>query len=96
MLDKSSEMGGLWLKESAAGKKYMSGKLTLNGSAVEVVVFKNEHKQQGERTPDYRVYVSRPRDGAPQPRDDGQRQRDTATRAQRPVDDSELDDSIPF
>lgn len=88
-MDRESELGGLWLKTSNAGKKYMSGRFNIDGQTVEVVVFKNERKQPGEKTPDYRVYRSQPRDGAQQPQQGraGQQQR-------RPVDD--LDDEIPF
>lgn len=51
------DIGALWLKTSQNGKRYFSG--TVNGEAV--VVFKNDHKQDGEKTPDYRVYKSKPR-----------------------------------
>jgi uncharacterized protein (DUF736 family) len=81
-MDRESELGGLWLKESQKGDKFMSGKLTIDGQPVEVVVFKNKHKQPGERSPDYRVYRSQPRDGAPPQR--------------RPSVADELDDDIPF
>ena len=69
MPDKSDELGGLWQHESRSGTPYMSGKLTVPdglkpGDVLEVVVFPNAHKQPGERTPDHRVYRSRPRDDA--------------------------------
>ncbi len=88
-MDRDSELGGLWLKTSNSGKKYMSGKFTINGETVEVVVFKNERKQPGERTPDYRVYKSQPRDGGGQ---QTQRQpvRGGATYSE------DLSDEVPF
>lgn len=89
-MDRNDEIGGLWLKESQKGTKFMSGTMTFNGEKVEVVVFKNSHKQPGERTPDYRVYRSQPRDGAQQP------QQGRAGQQRRPVDDLDLDDSVPF
>jgi uncharacterized protein (DUF736 family) len=63
---KEDELGGLWLRTSSAGNKFMSGRLTLNGESVEVLVFKNNHKQPNERTPDYRVYRSAPREVQPE------------------------------
>jgi uncharacterized protein (DUF736 family) len=50
-----SELGALWIKESARGE-YMTG--TINGQAV--VVFRNTRKSS-ERQPDYRVLRARPR-----------------------------------
>jgi uncharacterized protein (DUF736 family) len=61
-IDRESELGGLWLKTSQAGNKFMSGKLRLNGETIEVVVFKNTYKTAGDNTPDYRVYRSEPRE----------------------------------
>lgn len=58
MPNKEDELGGLWLRTSAKGTKFMTGKI--NG--VDVVIFKNTMKQEGEKTPDYRVYKSQPRD----------------------------------
>lgn len=84
-MDRNDEIGGLWLKESQKGTKFMSGTMTFNGEKVEVVVFKNSHKQPGEKTPDYRVYRSQPRDGGGQ-----QPQRQAPRRA------DDLDDEIPF
>jgi uncharacterized protein (DUF736 family) len=79
MPSRDDELGGLWLKTSQGGKRYMSGRI----DGVDVVVFKNEHKQDGERTPDYRVYRSQPRGDAK-----------PAEQAPGKLDD--LDDEIPF
>lgn len=87
-MDRNDEIGGLWLKESQKGTKFMSGTMTFNGEKVEVVVFKNSHKQPGERTPDYRVYKSQPRDGG------GQQTQRQPVRGGMRTDD--LDDEIPF
>jgi uncharacterized protein (DUF736 family) len=107
-MDRDSELGGLWLKTSNAGNKFMSGKLTINGELIEVVIFKNTFKQEGERTPDYRVYRSQPRDGAPPPRQEYQAPRQEQQPGPRAHpqqhtsgggirrDDYDLDDSIPF
>lgn len=55
------DIGGLWKQTSKNGTQYLSG--TVNGQRI--VVFKNAKKQDGERTPDYRIYEQTPL-GAPQ------------------------------
>lgn len=52
-----NEIGALWLKSGSRGE-YMTG--TINGEAV--VVFKNGYKKPGEKTPDWRVMKSQPRE----------------------------------
>lgn len=61
MPSKDDEIGGLWARQGRNGE-FLSGRLTLDGQTVEVVVFPNTYKQEGERTPDWRVYRSQPRD----------------------------------
>lgn len=94
---RDDELGGLWLKQAqASGKKYMSGRLTIGDESVDVVVFKNEYKQEGDRTPDYRVYRSQPRQDAPTrnaERGQGTHDRSRMVR-ENGLDD--LDDEIPF
>jgi uncharacterized protein (DUF736 family) len=80
-MEKQDELGALWLKTSGAGMKFMGGKITIGDRTEEVVVFKNQYKEQGDNKPDYRVYRSKPREGAPPPN------RDWA---------KELSDDIPF
>ena len=48
-------LGGLWLNESQDGRKYMKGYL---GEA-EILVFKNNFKEAGDKQPDYRLYVAK-------------------------------------
>lgn len=60
MEQQTKDIGALWQKVSKNGKTYLSG--TINGQRV--VVFKNERKQEGERTPDWRIYPETPRDDA--------------------------------
>lgn len=67
MADKS--IGALWLNESKAGKKYMSGSIEIDGVKHKVVVFKNDYKEE-DKHPDYKVYPSTPRDGQDQKPDD--------------------------
>ena len=55
-------IGGLWIKQGKNGK-FMSGKITqMNGQDLNIIVFKND-KGDNERRPDYRIYLSEPRDG---------------------------------
>lgn len=66
MDDEMKKVGALWLKTSQKGHTFMSGEIELpGGSKLDVVVFKNTHKQPGEKTPDYRIYESRPREAQP-------------------------------
>ena len=51
-------IGGLWLGESGNGKKYMKGEITLHGSKIKIIVFKNDRKQPGEKYPDYHIFES--------------------------------------
>lgn len=80
---KEDELGALWLKTSSVGNKFMSGHITIAGERHDVVVFKNGFKAEGEKTPDYRVYRSAPRDGQP-------------VHPPRQSVADELDDDIPF
>ena len=59
-VDYRESIGGLWLKESHKGTKFMSGEIEINGVKHSVVVFKND-KGDNERRPDYRIYPSRPK-----------------------------------
>ena len=54
---KEDELGALWIREGKSGK-FLSGKLK---DGTEIVVFKNVHKKDGEKGPDYRIYRSTPR-----------------------------------
>jgi hypothetical protein len=101
---REDELGGLWSREGRNGE-FLSGKLTLpDGSEVEVVVFRNTHKQPGERTPDWRVYRSQPREGQPAQQPQRQEQRGYAQRREPPQPSgggrrnygAELDDDLPF
>ncbi len=52
-----NEIGALWVKTSSRGE-YMTG--TING--VNVVVFPNGFKKDGDKTPDWRVLKSVPKE----------------------------------
>lgn len=53
-----NEIGALWMKTSSGGKEYLSG--TINGERV--VAFRQ--KKNSEKSPDYRVLKSVPREDA--------------------------------
>lgn len=56
--NKKEELGALWRKKSMNGSEYYSGTINFNGEKKEVVVFQNSYKKEGERTPDFRIYLS--------------------------------------
>lgn len=58
-----NELGAIWKKESN-GKKFYTGKLTVNGQEIQIVMFQNDRKQPGSNAPDWRIYKStRPEGG---------------------------------
>jgi hypothetical protein len=62
-VSRDDEIGALWERDGRNGK-FLSGRIKLpDGTDQEIVVFANDRKQPGERTPDWRVYKSQPRDG---------------------------------
>lgn len=69
MADQS--IGALWLKDGQRGKFY-SGKVKVNGTEIGIVIFKNDHKQPGEKTPDYRIFAQRSETGSAKPPTGGQ------------------------
>lgn len=82
------KVGALWLKDGKKGK-FMSGEITFADEPVRVLVFKNTHHKEGDRKPDYEVFVTvdDEKDELPPP----------ASRPSR-VDDIEAaaDEDIPF
>jgi uncharacterized protein (DUF736 family) len=66
----SDSIGALWVKTSKNGKKFMSGKVEVDGKTVNIVVFKNE--KTSEKQPDYRILESVPQSqqDRPEPEDD--------------------------
>lgn len=88
----NQSIGALWLKTGARGE-FMSGNIEIDGVKHDIVVFPNSAKQPGERSPDWRILPSQPRDqgnsrvpqGAPQ-----------VTGYRRPTQAVELDDQVPW
>ena len=60
MADQS--IGALWQKE-----KMMSGNILIAGQKINIVVFKNDYKKEGDRTPDFKIYLSREREAGKTP-----------------------------
>lgn len=63
---KEREVGALWSYTSNAGNKYSSGYIEVDGKRVQVVVMKNTHKQEGEKTPDARIYLDTKKPESPE------------------------------
>ena len=59
------KVGGLWNKVSqSSGKSFLSGDITINDSTgqaitVELLIFPNGFKQEGENTPDLTIYQTK-------------------------------------
>ncbi len=100
--DQLKRLGGLWARVSKRGNKFLSGSIeTVEGEKVELLIFKNQNKAK-EASPDYVVYLSKPREGAT-----GNQQQNTTARrpapATRPAPakqhvpaDEENSDDLPF
>lgn len=54
-------IGALWQKRSKKGTEFMSGTISIEGKAYEVVIFKNSYKKEPKH-PDWKVYPSKPRE----------------------------------
>jgi hypothetical protein len=52
------KLGALWVHESKNGNKYLSGKF----GEIPIIIFKNSKKEEGEKTPDWIIYKSKPRE----------------------------------
>ena len=62
-------IGALWIKESKKGKKFLSGVIELDGKKSNIVIFRNENKSS-DRSPDYSILLSLPREGRDNFKDD--------------------------
>ena len=83
-MSKEDELGALWLKDGKNGK-YFSGKITVDGQDIGIVIFKNTYKEK-ENQPDYKILRSRPRSDAPVRQPDNN----------RTVTAENFEDDIPF
>lgn len=59
------DVGALWKREGQ-NQKYLSGYVKVDELGIErelkIVVFSNKNKNDNEKAPDYRIYVSKPLD----------------------------------
>ena len=51
------ELTGLWVNTAKSGMKYFSGKI----NNLNVLIFKNQKKEEGSKQPDYRMFLSKPK-----------------------------------
>lgn len=57
-------IGALWEKTSKTkGDKFLSGVITINGVAHEIVLFANQYKKEPKH-PDWRIFPSKPKPAA--------------------------------
>ncbi len=57
--EKKQDIGALWKKQGPKAE-YMSGKITIGGATVSIVVFQNGYKKEATH-PDFRIFVSTPK-----------------------------------
>lgn len=59
------DIGALWKRESAT-QKYLSGYVKVDELGIErelkVIVFSNKNKKDNQKAPDYRIYLSLPKE----------------------------------
>lgn len=54
---KSISVGALWMHQAKSGRKYLSGRVTVNGIEKKIAVFKNERKTE-KKHPDYSIIAA--------------------------------------
>jgi uncharacterized protein (DUF736 family) len=84
-----TSIGALWRKVAKSGVEYLSGKVKVGETEIEIVVFSND-KGGNDSRPDYRIFVSQPREG---------RERNEAEAPRKPVAKPAADgytDDIPW
>lgn len=65
MSEKEKDIGALWEKRTQKGAPMLTGQVTIRGEVIKIVVFKNGYKKE-DRHPDWRIFLSTPREDAPQ------------------------------
>jgi len=63
MSEGKKDIGALWLRMSKNGAEYMSGAIEIDGVKHQIVAFKNNYKKS-EKHPDYRIFLSTPREAS--------------------------------
>lgn len=57
-MDREKRIGALWVHETKNGKKFLAGKV----GEKDIIVFKDNFKEEGSKKPDWIIYES---DGQP-------------------------------
>lgn len=60
MEEKEKSIGGIWINGEGT-KKYLNIQVELDGTKYKLIAFKNRYKEENEKQPDYRIFVSRPK-----------------------------------
>lgn len=55
---KDESIGALWISDNP--KIAFSGTLNMESGKTKIIVFKNSFKKEGETSPDYKIYISKP------------------------------------
>lgn len=53
-MEEQRKFGALWIKENDRGE-YMTGELIINGQKVSIICFKNTHKIENPKCPDWDI-----------------------------------------
>lgn len=64
--EKEKSIGALWEKSKADGGIWLSGSIEIDGKKTQIVAFQNSYKKEAKH-PDYKIYVSKPREEAAKP-----------------------------
>lgn len=60
MEEKEKSIGGIWINEKE-GKKWLNIQVELDGEKHKLIAFKNHYKEENEKAPDYKIFLSRPK-----------------------------------
>lgn len=61
MEEKEKSVGGIWINEREGKGKWLNIQVELDGEKYKLIAFKNHYKEENEKAPDYRIFVSRPK-----------------------------------
>lgn len=64
-MSENKSIGCLW--RSTNEKIAFSGNIEINGEKVKIVVFKNSYKKVGDTAPDFKIYLSKPKEANSEP-----------------------------
>jgi len=94
------DIGALWKREGK-NQKYLSGYVKVDDSGLEkevkVVVFANKNKNNNEKAPDYRIYISKPiENGSSKTSQSNQevKQKNTVTQKKAVVPQNEIEEDL--